>query len=160
MSDFAKAFAVLATAKAWPKNAGSRVTEAQLAAAAAVLKRTGTAKHLGLAMYLRNEGATQGQVYAATGDTQVNVARDLIANGKALAVTMQPANGTGHKVYKLALYPNGAPAPKGKGNGKAAKPAAKGAGKATGGKALKPTAKRQPKPAAAPVAKPEPSTAS
>jgi hypothetical protein len=119
MTNFAASFDVL-KGKGWPRDAGSKVTEAQLAAAAAVLTRHGTAKHLGLAMYLRPEGATQNQVFAVTGDTQVNVARDLIAAGKARPVNM-PATGK-RKVYKLALT----------GKASKAKPAAKATGKGKG----------------------------
>jgi hypothetical protein len=102
---FSKQFDVL---KAWPKAAGTKVTEAQLAQAAGMLKRHGTAKHMGLAMYLRDAGATQPQVVLVTGDTQVNVSRELIAAGKAKAVAM-PAAAGGHKVYRLAAATPAAP---------------------------------------------------
>jgi hypothetical protein len=107
MTTFAKMFAP--TLKSWSvKAAGPKVTEAELATAASLLKRHGTAKHMGLAMYLRAGGATQVQVFHATGDTQVNVARDMINDGKAKALPM-PAAATGHKVYRLALATPAAP---------------------------------------------------
>jgi hypothetical protein len=88
--------------KHWPREAGPVVTEAQLQAAAALVKRPGTGKHLGAAMALRDGGCTQAQVVLATGDTQLNVLRDAVTAKLARAMPM-PVNGAGHKVYRIEL---------------------------------------------------------
>jgi hypothetical protein len=103
------------------------VSAAMLTLAAGALKRHGTGKHMALAMYLSPKGATQQQVIKATGDTQVNVARDLINAGLAKGVDVARSEG-GHKVYKLTLTAKPAkvkPARKAasKGKGKPAAPA-------------------------------------
>lgn len=86
---------------AWPKAAGPVISEALLDAAATLISRHGTAKHLALAMYLRPEGATQPEVIMATGDTGNNAfttARDLSKCG-----TPAVEGRNGHKAYALAL---------------------------------------------------------
>jgi len=113
---------------------GPRPTQAQLDAAAVLLPRQGTGKHLALAMYGREGGALQAQVSRVTGDTQVNVLRNLIAAGKVVA---RPLPGEGNaKRYAYAL-PGAA---KGKGKG-AAKVTATPAAKVTAKGAAKPAAK-------------------
>lgn len=131
----------MANVKAWPKLAGPRVTENELANAASMLRHHGTAKHLALAMYLRANGATQVECIAATGDTAVNAYSEAWRNGHAVQVAVNGRNG--HKAYCLAL-PS-------KGKGKASKPAAaasKGKGKGKGKPASK-AGKPASKPAAA-----------
>lgn len=87
--------------KNWPKQAGAKVTGDQISTASGLCKRTGTSKHLALAMYLRPQGATQGEVVIASGDTQVNAYSDAIKLGLAVAVPVERRDG--HKVYKLEL---------------------------------------------------------
>lgn len=110
-------------ASAWPKAAGARPNDGQLVTAAGLISRTGTAKHLALAMMLREGGATQPELIQATGDTAVNAYRDAITAG-LVAVPVTGRNG--HKAYALALPVKKAAAPRkaaGKGKGKAAKAA-------------------------------------
>lgn len=87
--------------KNWPKQAGAKVTGDQITTASNLCKRAGTSKHLALAMYLRPNGATQGEVVIASGDTQVNAYSDAIKLGLAVAVPVERRDG--HKVYKLEL---------------------------------------------------------
>lgn len=87
-------------ASAWPKAAGTRPNDGQLMTAAGLISRTGTAKHLALAMMLREGGATQPELIQATGDTAVNAYRDAITAG-LVAVPVTGRNG--HKAYALAL---------------------------------------------------------
>ena len=83
------------------KLAGAKPTAETIAAAGALLKRNGTAKHLALAMYMREGGATQTETVAGTGDTQINAYYDAVRGGQLVAVTLPARNG--HKVYALAL---------------------------------------------------------
>jgi hypothetical protein len=88
--------------KRWQaKLAGPKPTPEVLATAGSFLKRTGTAKHLALAMYLRPEGATQSETVAGTEDTQINAYYDAVRGKQLVAVTLPARNG--HKVYALAL---------------------------------------------------------
>lgn len=118
--DFTKSFAVL---KHWPKQAGEKVTNEQLAIAASMLKRHGTAKHLALAMYFRPQGATQIEVTIATGDTGNNVYGDAHktlnpATKKPWAVEVPIEKRSDRKVYKLALPEKAASKATGKATGK------------------------------------------
>jgi hypothetical protein len=83
------------------KLAGAKPAAEVIAAAGALLKRNGTAKHLALAMYMRPTGATQTETVAGTGDTQINAYYDAVRGGQLEAVTLPARNG--HKVYALAL---------------------------------------------------------
>ena len=85
---------------------GAKPSQALIEQAGSLVKRTGTAKHLALAMYMRDGGATQGEVLLATGDTQINAYGEAVRTKALNAVTSNPAR-AGHKVYALAL-----PAPK------------------------------------------------
>lgn len=96
------------------------ISAAHLSAAASVLTRHGTGKHLALAMYLTPKGATQLTVNKLTGSPQVNVSRDLIAAGKAKPVAMPRTEG-GHKVYRLSLTAGKAKAKPAKAKAKPAK---------------------------------------
>lgn len=92
----------LGTTGKWPTAlAGATPTAEHVTAASGLCKRNGTAKHLGLAMALRESGATQPEIMAATGDTQVNAIADAIKLG--LATAIEAGRRDGHKVYKLAL---------------------------------------------------------
>ena len=108
-------------ANAWPlKLAGPKPTVDQLALAASLIKRHGTAKHLALAMYLRENGATQPEVNAATGDTGINAYTDAYKGG---SMAQRAVNGrAGHKCYALALPVKRASKPR-KAKAKADKPA-------------------------------------
>lgn len=113
-------FDFTATLKRWPKAAGNKPVDANITAANAMVKRPNTGKAMGLAMYLRPEGATQPEVVTVTGDTQVN-AFSAAWRGK-LAVAVDAGTRNGHKVYKLALKaskPKGKASGKGKGKGDA-----------------------------------------
>lgn len=126
-TDFTKMFAD--KLKNWPvKFAGPKVTNDELARAASMISRHGTGKHLALAMYLRSDGATQGEVNIITGDTQVNAYRDARDTKVAVEVPIERRNG--HKTYKLAL-----PTPKAKKAASKRKAASK---PATPAKAAKP----------------------
>jgi hypothetical protein len=94
-------FDFTAALKRWPKASGNKPVDANVTAAAGMVKRPNTAKHMGLAMYLRPEGATQPEVITVTGDTQVNAFSAAWRGGMAVAVDAGTRNG--HKVYKLAL---------------------------------------------------------
>ncbi len=83
------------------KLAGAKPATETIAAAGALLKRNGTAKHLALAMYMRPTGATQTETVAGTGDTQINAYYDAVRGKQLVAVTLPARNG--HKVYALAL---------------------------------------------------------
>lgn len=86
----------------WPTAlAGAVVTAEHVAQAANLCKRNGTAKHLGLAMTLRADGATQPEINAATGDTQVNAIRD--AKDLGFVKLEEVGRRNGHKVYKISL---------------------------------------------------------
>jgi hypothetical protein len=90
--------------KRWQaKAAGAKPTTETINMAATVggLKRTGTSKHLALAMYLRATGATQPETVAGTGDTQINAYYEAVRGGQFVPVTLPARNG--HKVYALAL---------------------------------------------------------
>ena len=98
--------------KGWPKAAGKKVTEANMVAAgvvcAAINKRPGGREYLAVAMYLRDGGATQGQVQAACkSGTAVNVFHRCVNANVALAVNVANRSdvkgGRAHKVYALAL---------------------------------------------------------
>lgn len=104
--------------KHWPlKLAGSKPTQANIDAVVATgLKRTGTGKHLALAMYMRNEGATQPECVAACGDTNVNAYYEAVRSKAMVAVTLPARNG--HKVYALALPTKRASKAKGKAKAK------------------------------------------
>lgn len=114
MSAMAEAF------KRWQAKAmGAKPATATVDAAGALLKRTGTGKHLALAMYMRPGGATQAEVIHATGDTQINCYYEAVRTGTLAPVTDNAARG-GHKVYALALPVKKAKAPR---KAKAGKPA-------------------------------------
>ena len=105
--------------KRWPaKLAGAKPTQADVDATAALLKRTGTGKHLALAMYMRADGATQPETVAACGDTNVNAYYEAVRS-KALVARTLPAR-NGHKVYALALPTKRASKAKGKAKAKRA----------------------------------------
>lgn len=88
--------------KRWPlKLAGDKPSQAVIDATGALLKRTGTGKHLALAMYMRPNGCTQPECVAATGDTNVNAYYDAVHGGQLKAITLAPRNG--RKVYALTL---------------------------------------------------------
>lgn len=95
---------------------GAQPTPENFATAHALGAKPGSKTALAIAMYLRDEGITQGQMANALGGPYLNKARDLVTAKLAVRVPMQQVNG--HTVYKLAL-----PAPK------AAKPATNGKGK-------------------------------
>lgn len=121
----------MGTAKGWPtKLAGPKPSLDAVYTAASMLSQTGTARHAALAMYLRDEGATQPQVIIGTGDTGVNAYTQARDTG-ALAVRTVNSGVTGHKSYALELPAKGKPATaKAEGKlttakGKPAKPAAK-----------------------------------
>ena len=97
-----------AVMSAWPEAAGAKPSQANVNAAARLVKRQGTAKHLAAAMYLRSAGATQPEVIVATGDTQINVHRESRAAKLAVDAATGKARG-GHKVYRLALATPKAP---------------------------------------------------
>lgn len=91
--------------KAWPvKFAGPKPTADQFNQAHGFGARAGTKVALAIAMYLRNDGATQGQVFNIVGAPQLNKMRALIEAGQAVRLPM-PVNTQGHTVYKLALAP-------------------------------------------------------
>ncbi len=99
--------------KRWPgKLAGAKPTQVNVDATASLLKRTGTGKHLALAMYVRDGGATQPECVAACGDTNVNAYYDAVRSKALVAVTLPARNG--HKVYALALPVKRASKAKGK----------------------------------------------
>jgi hypothetical protein len=109
--------------KGWQaKLSGAKPSQAIIDAAGALLKRTGTGKHLALAMYMRDGGATQAEVLLATGDTQINAFGDAVRSKVLAPVTTHPARG-GHKVYALALPVKRASKPRKAKVGKADKPA-------------------------------------
>lgn len=102
----------------WPKGCGTPVTAAQLDAAGIILAgRLYTQKHMALAMYLRTEGATQGQVQAVNaplakarnalslqGDTQVNLYRGLVKAPLAARKVTDVSRFSGTvKVYALTV---------------------------------------------------------
>jgi hypothetical protein len=95
---------------------GAMPTPENFATAHALGAKPGSKTGLAIAMYLRDEGITQGQMANALGGPYLNKARDLVSAKLAERVPMPQVNG--HTVYKLAL-----PQPK------AAKPASKGKGK-------------------------------
>lgn len=96
--------------KGWqPKIMGAKPTADQVTTAAAALRRHGTGKHLALAMYLRPNGATQGEVVLACHDTNINAYYDAVRGGQFEPVTLP--NRGGHKVYALVL-PKAKPARK------------------------------------------------
>lgn len=91
------------TLKAWPvKVAGSKPTAAAFETAHALGAKPGTKTAVAIAMYLRPEGATQGQVFNVNGGPYLNKMRALLATKAATRVPMN-ANEQGHTVYKLAL---------------------------------------------------------
>jgi hypothetical protein len=149
-TDYTKNFTTML--KAWPvKFASSKINNDLLTIAASSGMRTGTAKHAAVAMMLRAEGATQGEMNIATGDTNYAAHRDALKTGLFVDVPCekrvngQPdswGNKQGHKCFKLALKP----APKPKAKKAAGKPAGKQATASKGngkGKAQTPTSEPQ-----------------
>lgn len=84
------------------KVAGPKPTAAQFEAAHGLGARPGTDAALAVAMYLRDSGATQGQVIIATGGPRLNKLRAIVAAGHATREPMEK-NAEGHTIYKLAL---------------------------------------------------------
>lgn len=69
--------------------------------------RPGSKVALAIAMYLRETGATQGQVITACGGPQLNKMRGFIESG-VLKREAMPANDAGHTVYRVTLKAKGA----------------------------------------------------
>lgn len=134
--------------KAWPKQAGAKPTAAMLQTIHGLGLRPGK-QALANAMYLREGGATNGQVILAleagfkSGGPQLNRMRDLVSKGLVRMVEAPVAEGA-VKVYRIALTK--------KGEAKAGKTTAAKADKPA--KAEKP-AKAADKPAETPAAAPQ-----
>lgn len=107
------AMSALASAlKRWNVKAmGTKPTQALIEQSGSFLKRTGTGKHLALAMFMRDGGATQTEIIHATGDTQINCYYEAVRSETLASVDSNPARG-GHKVYALALPVKKAKAPR------------------------------------------------
>lgn len=91
------------TLKGWnSKYAGAKPTADQFKTAHQLGARPGTKTAVAIAMYLRDNGATQGQVFVVNGGPYLNKMRALIEAGHAVRVPMS-ADASGHTVYKLAL---------------------------------------------------------
>ncbi len=89
--------------KGWQtKHAGAKPTAEHFKLAHAMGARPGTKTAVAIAMYLRDNGATQGQVFVVNGGPYLNKMRALIEAGHAVRVPMS-ADASGHTVYKLAL---------------------------------------------------------
>jgi hypothetical protein len=92
--------------KGWQvKTHGDQPTPENFATAHALGAKPGSKTALAIAMYLREQGITQGQMANALGGPFLNKARDLVSAKLAVRVPMPQVNG--HTVYKLAM-----PAPK------------------------------------------------
>ena len=88
--------------KGWQvKLMGAKPEAKHFAKAHAMGVRVGTKGAVALAMYFRDEGATQGEVTIVNGGPYLNVARQAVTKGLAARVD-GPSRG-GHKVYRLAL---------------------------------------------------------
>jgi len=93
--------------KGWHKGLGNKVTDDQLAAVHKLGGRPGSKVTMALAMYLRPEGATQGQVAQVCGGPQLNKMRDLIESKLVKRINVDATN-AGHTVYKIELTGKGA----------------------------------------------------
>lgn len=85
---------------------GPKPTQAELDLAAALLTRHGTGRHMALAMYARPDGALMKQVSRVTGDTQVNVLRELVDAGH---VVRRPLPGEGNAMRYAFMLPAKSP---------------------------------------------------
>lgn len=87
----------------WPtKFAGPKPTSANFAFAHSLGARPGTKTAVALAMYARDNGASQAQVINVNGGPYLNKMRAVIEAGHASRMPV-PANAQGHTVYRLAL---------------------------------------------------------
>lgn len=91
--------------KAWSKQLGNKPT-AELLETAHCFGRAGK-QSLALAMAMRTEGVTAGQIVMACGAPQNNHRRDVIAAGWFKRDMNVPANDAGHTVYQIKLTPKG-----------------------------------------------------
>lgn len=97
--------------KNWPKLAGSKPTVDQFKAAHALGCRPGK-QALAMAMYLRDGGATDGQVKLAcivqwgSSGSHHNKRRDILSAGWAKAKPVV-SDAAGHKVYAIVLTDKG-----------------------------------------------------
>ena len=149
--------------KGWRDNVlGPKPSDAELAAIHALGARPGK-QALANAMYLRQGGATNGQVVIACGAPQLNKMRELVTRKLVKRDMNAGANEAGHTVYKIALTAAGEAKVKKAGEAEAnteapAKPA-KGKRKAKGKPAQPVTAEPAPEAQIEPVATPEAVTA-
>lgn len=91
--------------KVWSKQLGGKPT-AELLETAHCFGRPGK-QSLALAMAMRAEGVTAGQIIMACGAPQNNHRRDVIAAGWFKRDMNQPESPAGHTVYKINLTPKG-----------------------------------------------------
>jgi len=93
--------------KGWNvKVLGPKPTDEQLAAIHALGARPGK-QALANAMYLRDGGATSGQVTIACGAPQLNKMREFVTRKLVRRDMNAGANEAGHTVYKIALTATG-----------------------------------------------------
>lgn len=91
--------------KVWSKQLGGKPT-AELLETAHCFGRPGK-QSLALAMAMRSEGVTAGQIIMACGAPQNNHRRDVIAAGWFKRDMNAAPNDAGHTVYKINLTPKG-----------------------------------------------------
>lgn len=91
--------------KVWSKQLGGKPT-AELLETAHCFGRPGK-QSLALAMAMRAEGVTAGQIIMACGAPQNNHRRDVIAAGWFKRDMNAAPNDAGHTVYKINLTPKG-----------------------------------------------------
>lgn len=91
--------------KAWSKQLGNKPT-AELLETAHCFGRAGK-QSLALAMAMRGEGVTAGQIVMACGAPQNNHRRDVIAAGWFKRDMNVAPNDAGHTVYQIKLTPKG-----------------------------------------------------
>lgn len=89
--------------KSWAKGMGEKPSQALLETVESALGgRVGAKVTFALAMYLRPEGATSGQIVQAVGGPQLNKMRELV-NAKLAKRVQMPDNEAGHTVYHIEL---------------------------------------------------------
>lgn len=88
----------------WPRMAGRKPDPTTLRAVTKHnLARPNTKNAVALAMMLRPEGTTQGQIAAALGRRNHNKIKQVVRKGRARQVPMPRKQG--QRVYKLVLKP-------------------------------------------------------